>query len=105
VIAPRRDARVAADPGLALRKARDTALAVPLVGVILLMPPVAQIFAVEGRIFGLPVAVAYVFGVWLALIVAARRTGRWIIESEAGAGSPPAPEPDRDDVRPGEGPR
>lgn len=71
-----------ADPGLAARKARDGALAVPLIGLILMMPPVAQIFAVDGRIAGVPVVVGYIFGVWLLLVIGARIAGRRILATE-----------------------
>ncbi|MDT8344960.1 MAG: hypothetical protein RQ752_11095 [Thermohalobaculum sp.] len=74
--------RAAADAAFGVRKARDGALAVPLIGFILLMPPVAQIFAIDGRIAGVPVTVGYVFGVWLLLIVGARRIGARILETE-----------------------
>lgn len=74
--------RAAADAAFSVRKARDGALAVPLIGFILLMPPVAQIFAIDGRIAGVPVTVGYVFGVWLLLIVGARRIGARILETE-----------------------
>jgi len=76
-----------ADPGLGVRKARDAALALPLVGVILTMPPVAQIFAIDLRIAGIPVVVAYIFGVWILLVLGARATGQRILDSET------APEP------------
>lgn len=64
------------------RKARDAALALPLIGLVLIMPPIAQIFGIPGRIFGVPVIVAYLFLVWAALIWAARRISRLIVETE-----------------------
>ena len=54
------------------RKTRDAALILPIVGLLFLIPPFASIFAIEGRIFGIPVLVAYIFTVWALLILAAR---------------------------------
>lgn len=59
------------DHSLRSRKVQDGALLLPIVGMVLLMPPAVQVFAIEGTILGIPVPVAYVFGVWLALIVVA----------------------------------
>jgi len=56
------------DPG----RARDVARIVTLLGIVLLMPPVVTLFATDARIGGMPLIVAYLFGVWLALIGGAR---------------------------------
>ncbi len=61
------------DAQLRARKLRDGALFLPLVGLVLLMPPVADLFAVDRRILGVPVVVAYVFAVWAGLILLALR--------------------------------
>lgn len=61
-------ARSARQP-LAARKARDRALVLPLVGLLLLMPPLAGIFHVDARVAGVPFTLAYLFGVWAALIL------------------------------------
>lgn len=53
------------------RKTRDAALILPIIGLLFLIPPFATIFAIDGRIFGIPVMVAYVFTVWALLIAAA----------------------------------
>ncbi|MEM1276519.1 MAG: hypothetical protein AAGH74_08335 [Pseudomonadota bacterium] len=42
----------------------------PIVGLLFLIQPVATIFAIDGRIFGIPVMVAYIFTVWAVLIAA-----------------------------------
>ncbi|MEM8791541.1 MAG: hypothetical protein AAGE80_07975 [Pseudomonadota bacterium] len=52
------------------RKTRDLALILPIVGLLFLIPPFATIFAIEGRILGIPVMVAYIFTVWALLILA-----------------------------------
>lgn len=59
------------DDSLRSRKVQDGALLLPIVGMVLLMPPAVQVFTIDGTIFGIPIPVAYVFGVWLALIVVA----------------------------------
>ena len=58
------------------RKIRDRALILPLIGLALLMPPIALIFQSEAKLFGLPVTLIYVFGVWAGLILAARLQAR-----------------------------
>ena len=53
------------------RKTRDAALILPIIGLLFLIPPFATIFAIDGRILGIPVMVAYIFVVWALLIAAA----------------------------------
>lgn len=80
------------DPALGQRKARDRAIVVPLAGLILLVPPLAGIFDVPAQVAGVPVALAYVFAVWLALIAGAAAAARRLRDTdEAGplAGPPP----------------
>ncbi|MEO0823349.1 MAG: hypothetical protein AAF074_23400 [Pseudomonadota bacterium] len=72
----------AAEADSTAARARDHAAALPVLGAILLLPPVAQIFAMDGRIFGVPVVIAYVFGVWALLILTARRIGRDMLAGE-----------------------
>jgi membrane protein implicated in regulation of membrane protease activity len=49
---------------------RDAAVVLPVLGAFLLMPPIIALFAGDADA-GVPRVVAYLFGVWLALIVAA----------------------------------
>ncbi len=56
-----------------LQRLSDRALAIPLVGFVLLMPPLLPLFARSVSVLGVPLLVVYVFGVWLLLILA----GRW----------------------------
>ena len=42
----------------------------PVVGAMLVMPPLVLLFDVQVVVFGVPLIVAYLFGTWLALIVA-----------------------------------
>ncbi len=73
-----------ADQPLRNRKARDRAAILPLIGALLLTPPLAGIFQIEARIGGVPFLLVYLFAVWALLIagaaVLARRLG------EAGTG-------------------
>ncbi len=51
-------------------RARDLALIVPVIGLFALMPPLVGLF-VGGAVAGVPLILAYLFGVWLALIFVA----------------------------------
>jgi hypothetical protein len=53
------------------RKTSDRALILPLVGLLLLLPPVAGIFQLDVRILGIPFTAFYLFVVWAALIAGA----------------------------------
>ena len=65
-----------ADKPPADRRTRDRAIILPVVGAILLVPPVAGIFRLEATILGIPATLAYVFGVWALLIAAAALLSR-----------------------------
>lgn len=65
--------RPAEERELRARKARDAALILPLIGLLLLTPPFAQVFANDSRILGVPTVVVYVFSIWAALILIAQR--------------------------------
>lgn len=58
---------------------RDAAALMPALAAFLLMPPVITLFTGTHHVGGVPLIVAYLFGVWLALIAAtallARRLG------------------------------
>ena len=66
-----RETRSADQRPLARRKAKDRALILPLVGLLLLTPPLAGIFQLELRIGGVPFTAIYLFIVWGALIAGA----------------------------------
>ena len=68
-------------------RARDAAWVLPLLGLLLLMPPVIVLFAVPFGLAGVPLIVVYVFGVWLALVVAAALLGHRLLPD------PPPPKP------------
>jgi len=57
-------------------RARDAAIVLPLLGLVLLMPPLIVLFAVPISVAGVPLIVVYLFGVWLALVLGAALLGR-----------------------------
>lgn len=59
------------DGSFAAAKARDAALILPIVGLLLFIPPLIGIFASDSFLFGTPVIVAYIFTSWAVLIVCA----------------------------------
>ena len=64
------------DDALRARRARDAALVLPLAGLLVLTPPVANLFLSDITLFGAPLVVIYLFTVWAALIVCAQRLSR-----------------------------
>lgn len=56
--------------------APDAAVALPLFGLFLLMPPIITLFAAGIDIEGIPLIAIYVFSVWAALIICAARLAR-----------------------------
>lgn len=52
-----------------ITKVRESAALVLALGIALLLPPLALIFAKIFSLWGVPLPVLYVFGVWSALIV------------------------------------
>ncbi|MEO8204254.1 MAG: hypothetical protein ABI630_10340 [Betaproteobacteria bacterium] len=49
---------------------RDAAVLLPVLGLVLLMPPVITLFVGNTFVMGVPLIVVYVFSVWLGLIAA-----------------------------------
>ena len=56
------------DRALADRKTGDRAIILLVIGCLLLLPPLAGIFQIDWRIFGIPFTGLYLFAVWGALI-------------------------------------
>ena len=53
-------------------RTRDLALVLPVFGTLALVPPFIGLFARPGMaVAGIPLIVVYLFGLWLALILAA----------------------------------
>lgn len=74
-------------------RARDAATILPFLATALIVPPLVLIFAVPVRLAGVPLIVAYLFGVWAVVIAAA-----WLV---AGRLKPQADEDDRISSEPG----
>lgn len=58
------------------RKARDRSIALLLLGCVFLMPPIGAIFVLDAMLFGIPFPLAYIFLVWVLLIVGSARLVR-----------------------------
>jgi fatty acid desaturase len=67
------------------RRRQDVALMLPILGIVLLASPIAAIFLGGGLVFGLPVPILYIFGVWIFLILLARRMARHLSDDEPGS--------------------
>ncbi|MEM7527930.1 MAG: hypothetical protein AAF416_09640 [Pseudomonadota bacterium] len=67
------------DIAVGRRRQRDAAMALPVAGAILLASPLSFVFAVDARVLGIPIVVAYVFVAWAALIFAAWAVGRRVL--------------------------
>ena len=72
-----------ADPA----RVHDAARLLPIVGVVLLMPPVVTLFVADAVIGGVPLIVVYLFCTWLALIGCAAWLARRLPPTE-----PPRPD-------------
>lgn len=59
-------------------KREDLAIIIPAFGVIFFMPLFANLFVIRERIFGVPLEIAYLFGVWLFLIAGAIGLSFWL---------------------------
>jgi hypothetical protein len=58
-------------------RVRDAAATLPVLGLVLLVPPVITLFAkAQLALAGVPLVVVYVFTTWLALIAAAAALAR-----------------------------
>jgi hypothetical protein len=91
------------DPPLDRRKIRDQALILPLVGLILLTPPVAGIFELDVRIAGVPFTLLYLFTVWAMLIAGALWLSRRLRDGANGSAVAEAVEPEAPGSKAGDG--
>ncbi len=78
-------------PSPAGPRLRDTAALLPVLAAFLLMPPVITLFTGARHVLGVPLLVAYLFGVWLALIIAAALLARRLGAAEDAGTTDPAP--------------
>ena len=58
------------------RKLESAALFVTVLGAMIILPPLATVFQLEQRFFGIPAELIYLFASWAALILAALWLGR-----------------------------
>jgi len=77
-----------ADLQLARRKIRDRSVALLLVGVVLLMPPMVRIAQIDTTVFGLPFALVYLFSVWGLLVIGGALLARPLRDGEKPATPP-----------------
>jgi len=70
------------DQQLFQRKTRDQSLALVLIGAVLLMPPVVSVCLIDGRLFGIPAPLVYMFTVWSLLVVGAALLSRSLLRVE-----------------------
>lgn len=58
------------------RKLASAALFLTLTGALLFVPPIATVFQIQKRVFGLPAEVIYLFVCWVLLVVGAWWLGK-----------------------------
>ena len=66
------------------RQIRESAFFLPVLGTVLLVSPLLNIFASPDTVLGMPLPFLYIFGVWLFLILLARRLSRELAERPPG---------------------
>jgi len=54
-----------------VRKKEEAVFIVPILGALLLLPPLVNLFDIRTLLFGVPLAVLYMFLVWIVLIACA----------------------------------
>jgi putative effector of murein hydrolase LrgA (UPF0299 family) len=83
-VAPEPSPRPAAgadDSAFAAAKARDAALVLPIIGLLLFTPPLIGIVVTDLTILGAPLIVTYLFLSWAFLIVCAGLLSRSLIRA------------------------
>jgi len=74
-------------------KVRDRALVLPLLGILLLVSPLAGISQLDAKPFGVPFTLIYLFSVWAVLIAGACALARRLRDGDAAISPPDAPDP------------
>ena len=72
-----------AEQQLRRRRARDRSLALLLLGLALLLPPMAYLFQLQWTLLGAPATLIYLFVVWAGLIVGAAWLSRQLQDDDA----------------------
>jgi len=62
-----------------LERTSERAFVLPIAGFVLFVPPILTVFDGPQTVFGVPLVLLYLFGVWLLLIAAAQRLGRRLL--------------------------
>lgn len=65
------------------RNAREKSVILLVLGLALLLPPMAGIFQMDTKVFGVPVTLIYLFAVWAGLILGARLLSRHLTDQRA----------------------
>ncbi|MEM0989052.1 MAG: hypothetical protein AAGK00_09230 [Pseudomonadota bacterium] len=60
-------------------RVRSKAMILLILGVVMLMPPVATIFHLESKILGVPITLLYLMAAWAALILGAALLSRQLM--------------------------
>lgn len=82
---------------------RDAAFLLPALCLLILLPPFVNLFVREMLVWGLPLEVVYLFGVWIVLVVGAMVLARKLGAPEIdGEDSPATPNPGAAPDGPGE---
>ncbi|MFT5447159.1 MAG: hypothetical protein ACI9DC_002334 [Gammaproteobacteria bacterium] len=68
-------------------KVRDRALVLPLLGILLLVSPLAGISQLDAKPFGVPFTLIYLFTVWAVLIAGAYALARRLRDGDAASSS------------------
>jgi len=68
-------------------KYRDRSIALLIVGIVVLFPPVVGLALIDTKAFGIPFPVFYVFAVWAILIIGAAFLAKPLRESDKAASS------------------
>jgi hypothetical protein len=71
------------------RKAQDRAFILTLIGLLLLVPPIADVFQIDARIAGVPFTALYLFVVWGVLIVGAAALSKRLRDADETTSPPP----------------
>ncbi|MEM7168566.1 MAG: hypothetical protein AAF530_00230 [Pseudomonadota bacterium] len=70
------------------RKIRDRSIALLLLGIVLLLPPAANMALIDAQVGDLPFALAYVFAVWVFLIIGTALLSRPLLASDDSSKTP-----------------
>jgi len=68
---------------------RDAAFVLPALCALILLPPFVNLFVRELLVWGIPLEVLYIFGVWFALVLGAMVLARRLGVHDTGIDAPP----------------